>query len=706
MWPLLSPRAALAFRVLVLALLCVLAFSTRLFSVLRYESVIHDYDPYFNLRATKFLVREGWSKFVDWFDASSWYPLGRAVGTTTYPGLMLTAALAHSVLERLSILVDLKDVCVMLPPAMASITVLATYALTKEVWDERAALLSAAFVSIAPGYVAHSVAGSYDNEAVAVFALVLTCCLWVKAVKRGSVGWASACSVAYLYLAGSWGGYVFLANLIPLHVLVLLLTGRFSSRLYAAYSTFYPLATVLSMQVPIIGTRALTSPEHMALLGVFLLVQVYAFLEWARSRSTDAQFKSVFRNTVRLVYLVGFAAFAAAYWTGRLSSWAGRLYALANPAYAMQHSPLLASVSENQPTAWASFYFDLHVLCFLFPAGLFFCFRQLTDQNIFVILYAVSAAYFAGVMVRLVLVLCPVACVLGGIALSVLLSSYSRVLCASAAPEKHRRSVAAAAGASGEGFELYGRHRAAAACVIGAVAVMLVFFALHSTWVTSEAYSSPSIVLSARAPDGHRIVYDDFREAYRWLAHNTPRDAVVMSWWDYGYQIAELAGRTAVVDNNMWNTTHIAVVGKAFASNETAAYETLRQLDVDYVLVVFGGLSGYGSDDVSKFLWMVRTAAQADSAIREADYGANGEYRIDSGASPAMLDSLLYKLCYYNFDKVVTDRARPAGWDRARNAEMGRKNIELEHLEEAFTTSHWLVRVYRVLPTSNRIWSK
>ena len=27
---------------------------------------------------------------------------------------------------------------------------------------------------------------------------------------------------------------------------------------------------------------------------------------------------------------------------------------------------------------------------------------------------------------------------------------------------------------------------------------------------------------------------DDFREAYWWLRDNTPEDARVLSWWDYG----------------------------------------------------------------------------------------------------------------------------------------------------------------------------
>lgn len=54
------------------------------------------------------------------------------------------------------------------------------------------------------------------------------------------------------------------------------------------------------------------------------------------------------------------------------------------------------------------------------------------------------------------------------------------------------------------------------------MSVFLVMYTLHCTWVTSEAYSSPSIVLSARGHDGSRIIFDDFREAYYWLRHNTP----------------------------------------------------------------------------------------------------------------------------------------------------------------------------------------
>lgn len=44
------------------------------------------------------------------------------------------------------------------------------------------------------------------------------------------------------------------------------------------------------------------------------------------------------------------------------------------------------------------------------------------------------------------------------------------------------------------------------------------------------------------------------------------------------------------------------------ASTEVEAYKIMTSLDVDYVLVIFGGVIGYSGDDINKFLWMVRIA--------------------------------------------------------------------------------------------------
>lgn len=55
------------------------------------KTVIHEFDPYFNFRAAQYLYDNGWKAFVNWFDYKVWYPLGRPVGTTIYPGMQVTA---------------------------------------------------------------------------------------------------------------------------------------------------------------------------------------------------------------------------------------------------------------------------------------------------------------------------------------------------------------------------------------------------------------------------------------------------------------------------------------------------------------------------------------------------------------------------------------------------------------------------------------
>lgn len=50
------------------------------------------------------------------------------------------------------------------------------------------------------GYISRSVAGSYDNEGIAIFCMLLTYTLWIKSVKTGSLFWSTFCALAYFYM--------------------------------------------------------------------------------------------------------------------------------------------------------------------------------------------------------------------------------------------------------------------------------------------------------------------------------------------------------------------------------------------------------------------------------------------------------------------------------------------------------------------------
>lgn len=111
----------------------------------------------------------------------------------------------------------------------------------------------------------------------------------------------------------------------------------------------------------------------------------------------------------------------------------------------------------------------------------------------------------------------------------------------------------------------------AIAGVLAVVFAMFLFYSEHCSFTAARPTARPpssSVALSSLSHtastnrDGSRTILDDYREAYYWMRQNTDEHAKFMSWWDYGYQMAGMGNRTVIVDNNTWNNTHIATVGR------------------------------------------------------------------------------------------------------------------------------------------------
>ena len=180
---------------------------------------------------------------------------------------------------------------------------------------------------------------------------------------------------------------------------------------------------------------------------------------------------------------------------------------------------------------------------------------------------------------------------------------------------------------------------------------ILVSYLLHCTREASRL-SSPTVIISiGNVADGSRRIIDDYREAYSWLRDNTEKDAKILSWWDYGYQLTGMSNRTVIVDNNTWNNTHIATVGKVLALPEEESVKICDKLDADYVLLTFGGALGLTSDDVSKFPWFVNIAQnEFPGELDIMSYYKDGRIGpADEHLSESYRNSLLYKLAYYRF---------------------------------------------------------
>ena len=92
---LLTPcRWALVFAVLsvqALPLVCFLhiAYDIRMYPLRNFGYIIYEFNPWFNYRATEYLAEHGFAKFFTWYEYDLWYPLGRPIGTTIYPGIAI-----------------------------------------------------------------------------------------------------------------------------------------------------------------------------------------------------------------------------------------------------------------------------------------------------------------------------------------------------------------------------------------------------------------------------------------------------------------------------------------------------------------------------------------------------------------------------------------------------------------------------------------
>jgi dolichyl-diphosphooligosaccharide--protein glycosyltransferase len=350
------------------------------------------------------------------------------------------------------------------------------------------------------------------------------------------------------------------------------------------------------------------------------------------------------------------------------------------------------------------------------PLGFYYCYKKPTNSRLFVAVFGVCSVYFSCVMVRLLLLSSPALCLLSGIGVSEIIHYFVKNLKYYRDPDQVAEEQEASAA---QPTNINARQQQAAKPVdkkltkyrysfevvilfVFITITMLISYVFHCTWVGAEAYASPSIILANKDKQGKKHIIDDFREAYYWLRMNTKPDAKIVSWWDYGYQIAGMSNRAVIVDNNTWNTTHIATVGAALANEEEESFKICKMLDADYILLIFGGYSAYSGDDINKFIWMIRITAGYYPRIKEEAFLNKGNYRTDSSASETMLNSVMYKLSYYRFDEVKASKTSQEGYDLVRGYVMGRKNIKLRHFTEAYTTDNWIVRIYAVNDFPNR----
>lgn len=618
-----------------LLLILTLAFTVRLLPM-RWGYYLSEFDPHYQYRLTKDIVENGYLHWTTWQDTMSWWPWGRDVAYTSFPGLALLAATFYNFLNALGVPMvssyasgtlasdPIYNFVIIFPVIMATLTCLAIYFLGKDIGGKEIGLFAAFFLALNGSFIGRTSLGFFDDETVGILSIILYSLFFLRAIDKerpmkNSMMYSVAAGLTLGYLFTAWGASRFPVGLTLVFVVVLLFLRRYSPRLLVAYAITYAIALLIAVNIPhLLGYRFLLETTNLAVFGVFALLCAFEI---------NAHLATPRRKTIFAlgIVAVGIIAFAALYATGNIQPLAGRYQSILNP-FERLTNPVVVSVQEHRPAAWGTLYYDLGVGILFIPVGFYFAAQNPTNRNIYLILFGLTSIYFASAFVRLTLILAPALCILWALALVRIMRPFITLLREKPLTFKTRMRI--------EGH--VGREFSAAFIVLIFLLLTLTFvFPSTESRIRGEPFPRvleqayvPVTIASASLPVKPDQTAPDWFDALNWMRYNLPPDAVVASWWDYGYWITTIADRRSLVDNATFNTTQIEQVGLIFMSDETAALAVLdnfnqlgntsrarelygSSMKVDYVVAFFtfdssGNDIGYGEE--SKWRWMANIA--------------------------------------------------------------------------------------------------
>ena len=563
---------------------------------------LNEFDPFFNYRATQYIVDNGIDAYFDWNDSLSWYPLGRDVSATSQVVLHLTAASLYWIFGGG---MDLYDFTILFPAIVGSLSVVVIFALVRVLAGTTAGLFSAILYSISLPILIRGPIGWFKSEPLGIFFSLLTIYLLLSGINSQNK------KIAFVKLVGAglftsfsisaWGGNQFF--IIPLGIFFLALPFLRNDHKFIIWAI--PVYTITSLLISL-GFERVSSNFVFGLGGISLIIPtlflIFCIFIQNKSRKN--------KNKNGLLLLLGIIIIASSFMIINSDSQflplpSYRYLNALNP-FLTTTDPLVDSVSEHATTTLSQSFTFHSVLMIFSGIGIWLVITNIQKNNSsfikndmlsFSLILGITGVYVSSTFVRLEVFASIAIIILASLGLSFLTKEFLQK------KSNNNKSIT----------------RTIKLSFFSGIIILLVIPIVFSNdggdlFVITK---TPPTILNGGSV--FKVSTLDWLESLEWIKNNTPKDSVIAAWWDYGYWISTIGERASLADNSTIHSDVIQNIAKTLLNHPKEAWISLNEMEADYVLIFVAGQklgidseeSLYllqGGGDESKKQWFMRIA--------------------------------------------------------------------------------------------------
>ena len=581
----------------------ILAFSTSFLirsQPAQYGNELNEFDPFFNFRATEYIVENGFSEYFQWHDDKSWYPTGRDVSATSQVMLHVTTAILYQIFGGNS---SLYDFTILFPAVIGSLTVIVIFALVRLIGGTFAGIVASLLFAVSLPVIIRGTIGWFKSEPLGIFYGLLGLYLFLSAInsenKKIAIVKITFGALVMSCALSSWGGNQFF--IIPIGLFILALPFIHKNHKFLLYSI--PLFVGSFLFFSFLFER--TAFGFVFGLGGIVLIVPTIFLILCIFVQKISKNENKTRNGLILLFaiiLIGSFVVTINEELNLLPLPSFRYLNALNPLLT-NTDPLADSIAEHAPVS-IDLSFLFHSVWIIFAGiGIWIILSKKisdneffikNDMKVFLLIIGITGVYVSSVFIRLE--------IFGSLSLIILTSIGLSIL-------------------TKEIFKIKFSEKKIYLIKISYVVVIVFLFILplvfpeNINWIS--AVDEPPVIFTGGTSFPPTT---DWLDTLTWIKMNTPENAVIASWWDYGYWITTLSDRATLIDNATLTTEPIKKMAKMFLSSPEDSWNILKEMNADYVVVFvaandIGDVSHdfplyevNGGGDESKIYWFSKIA--------------------------------------------------------------------------------------------------